>query len=276
MTGLRKIVALGALVGGASTVVAGNPNSAHVTFDDGPEGWSINGWSGITPTGGNPGARIHWNNFTDTFGIAARTSTNPAFIGDYTEKGEVELAIDFQVNFITFGGNPVPRTLVVILYDDDPFEGAPPAAVWKTLGTLPGTGLPWTTFSTTIENVDDEALPPGWNGAGAEDPVTFEPILPAGRTWSNVLQGVDRIEFTTFVPGFFYGFTFFNLSIDNVKITPLGGGLFGDLNGDGVVDGADLGILLNAWGTDDPTADLDENGVVDGADLGLLLNAWSR
>jgi len=46
-----------------------------------------------------------------------------------------------------------------------------------------------------------------------------------------------------------------------------------DLNGDGVVDGADLGILLGAWGGDGP-ADLNDDGVVDGADLGLLLGAW--
>jgi len=49
----------------------------------------------------------------------------------------------------------------------------------------------------------------------------------------------------------------------------------GDLNGDGVVDGADLGILLNAWGTNDPVADLNGDGVVDGADLGILLNNWT-
>ena len=55
---------------------------------------------------------------------------------------------------------------------------------------------------------------------GDEDPVTFEPILPAGRSWTDVLAGVDRIEFTTFVPGFFFGFTNFDLSIDNVSIAP--------------------------------------------------------
>ena len=47
-----------------------------------------------------------------------------------------------------------------------------------------------------------------------------------------------------------------------------------DLNGDGVVDGADLGLLLGAWGTSGPAADLNEDGTVDGADLGLLLGAW--
>lgn len=48
----------------------------------------------------------------------------------------------------------------------------------------------------------------------------------------------------------------------------------GDLNGDGKVDGADMGLMLGAWGTDDPRADLDGNGDVNGADLGLLLGAW--
>jgi len=46
-----------------------------------------------------------------------------------------------------------------------------------------------------------------------------------------------------------------------------------DLNGDGVVDGADLGLLLGEWGG--PGAgDLNGDGTVDGADLGLLLGAW--
>jgi len=49
----------------------------------------------------------------------------------------------------------------------------------------------------------------------------------------------------------------------------------GDLNGDGVVDGADLGILLNSWGSCvGCAADLNGDGVVDGADLGILLNNW--
>lgn len=46
-----------------------------------------------------------------------------------------------------------------------------------------------------------------------------------------------------------------------------------DLNGDGEVNGADLGLLLNSWGIDG-AADLNDDGVIDGADLGLLLNAW--
>ncbi len=46
-----------------------------------------------------------------------------------------------------------------------------------------------------------------------------------------------------------------------------------DLDGDGAVGGADLAILLSAWGGPGP-ADLDGDGVVGGADLAILLGAW--
>lgn len=55
--------------------------------------------------------------------------------------------------------------------------------------------------------------------------------------------------------------------------------VIGDVNGDGKVDGADLGLLLAAWGVCGPCwlcpADLNEDCQVDGADLGTLLSAWS-
>ena len=51
---------------------------------------------------------------------------------------------------------------------------------------------------------------------------------------------------------------------------------FGDLNGDGIVDGADQGLLLAQWGScpSECSGDLDGDGDVDGADLGLFLSAW--
>ena len=49
-----------------------------------------------------------------------------------------------------------------------------------------------------------------------------------------------------------------------------------DLSGDGVVNGGDLGLLLNAWGPTQPTGagDVNHDGVVNGADMALLLGAW--
>ncbi|MAC18949.1 MAG: hypothetical protein CMJ23_04585 [Phycisphaerae bacterium] len=50
---------------------------------------------------------------------------------------------------------------------------------------------------------------------------------------------------------------------------------FADVNGDGIVDSGDLGLLLGAWGAcSGCPQDLDGNGTVDAADLGLLLAAF--
>ncbi len=51
-------------------------------------------------------------------------------------------------------------------------------------------------------------------------------------------------------------------------------GCVGDFNNDGIVDGADLGSLLGAWGSSGVPQDLNGDGEVDGADLGTLLGAW--
>ena len=51
-----------------------------------------------------------------------------------------------------------------------------------------------------------------------------------------------------------------------------------DLTHDGMVDGADLSILLQDWGTCPPKggcpADFNQDGMVDGADLSILLEEW--
>jgi len=52
-------------------------------------------------------------------------------------------------------------------------------------------------------------------------------------------------------------------------VTPTGP----DLDGDGVVGGSDLAVLLGAWGGSG-AADLDGNGVVDGGDLAIVLGSW--
>jgi hypothetical protein len=64
--------------------------------------------------------------------------------------------------------------------------------------------------------------------------------------------------------------------VDEVQAFVLGcNDVLGDLNADGLVNGADLGILLGAWGSAGGPADLDGSGAVDGGDLGILLGAWS-
>jgi hypothetical protein len=48
----------------------------------------------------------------------------------------------------------------------------------------------------------------------------------------------------------------------------------GDLDSDGLVGGADLAVLLGAWGGASIVADMNVDGIVDGADLAMLLGAW--
>ena len=50
--------------------------------------------------------------------------------------------------------------------------------------------------------------------------------------------------------------------------------VWGDLNGDGDIDGNDLGMMFSQWGMDGP-ADFNTDGIVDAEDLGILLTNWT-
>jgi len=66
-------------------------------------------------------------------------------------------------------------------------------------------------------------------------------------------------------------------AIDDFRITNIdctANTIPGDLDGDGLVNGADLASLLNGWGTTGST-DIDGSGNTDAADLAILLNNWS-
>ena len=47
-----------------------------------------------------------------------------------------------------------------------------------------------------------------------------------------------------------------------------------DINGDDIIDGGDLSLLLGTWGTPAKEYDLDGDGVVGGGDLSLVLATW--
>jgi hypothetical protein len=51
---------------------------------------------------------------------------------------------------------------------------------------------------------------------------------------------------------------------------------FGDFDGNGAVNGADLSMLLGAWGTKNPEFDVNDDGFIDGADLSLVLGYWGE
>jgi hypothetical protein len=69
------------------------------------------------------------------------------------------------------------------------------------------------------------------------------------------------------------GSGFPHLAVIKVGDAPGPGGCPADLDGNGVVSGGDLGIMLGQWGGPG-SADLDGNGIVAGGDLAILLAAW--
>jgi hypothetical protein len=204
----RALLSIGFLLAGplaAQTTV--------VTFENGGEGWDGNG--SIETDGGNPGANFHF--LIENFGIEARNDSNPAFTGDFTTSGEVTVGLDARVDSITFEGAEVSRDLIVEFRSHAlAQDGYPYTSVWFDLGVLQADPA-WHSFAVTFMPSSTD-LPAGWGGYGAEDPVTFEPILPPGVTFADVMASTDELAFTTFEPGYFYGFTDFDVRFDNLFI----------------------------------------------------------
>lgn len=222
MTQIGRSIRIGAAAALACAAWA-SADTTTVTFDNGAEGWTgpsgIGGATSIVPGGGNPGANMRtvFNDFGITFG----TDSNSAFIQDFTQYTQVSFGIDTRVEFLNFFGQDVSRSWVLELRDyDNVSTGYPYVSVWYNLGTISEAATnDWTTFGVTIDDPSAAALPAGWGGFGDEDPNTFEPILPADRTFASVLAGVDEVVFTTFEPGFFFGFTDHTVRIDNITVT---------------------------------------------------------
>ncbi|MFG0274939.1 MAG: hypothetical protein ACF8QF_07775 [Phycisphaerales bacterium] len=105
----------------------------------------------------------------------------------------------------------------------------------------------------------------GVYSAGLGAAVVLDSLNDQLRTYAQGTAGAGAIVLTTGVSGSGSGESA-QLIVIPTDPCP------SDLSGDGVTDGADLGLLLGAWGT--PAGDLNGDGTTDGADLGLLLGAW--
>ncbi len=189
-----------------------------VTFDNGTEGWNGVGDS-IDPVGGNPGANYHFVT-PEVFGISLSNATSGEFVFDYTSVPSLTLGIDVLVEHIIFWFQSVNRPWLVQLRDvDNPPANYHYVSVWYKFADISAAEYgDWTSFSVTIDDTSATDLPPGWHGTGAEAPGAV-PILPADRTFASVLAGVDQVVFTTFEPGYVFGYTIFILKIDNIAIT---------------------------------------------------------
>ena len=180
--------------------------------------------------------------------------------------------------FQTTRSTPVSRAWLVEFRDfDNTPPGYPWVSVWYVMGTISENDA-YQTYAVTIDDPSATELPKGWGGYGAEDPSTFEPILPADRTFADVLAGTDEVVLTTFQPGFFYGFTAFDIRLDNLTLITEGGetGEPADVNGDGAVNFDDLLGVLAAFGPcDGCPEDVNDSGAVDFDDVLAVLAAWT-
>jgi len=195
------------------------------TFSKNSAGWSgpggIGGASFINKKSGNtaPSLQTKFEDFGITF-----SEQKASWTGDLKTGKAFEIGLDVNVHDIVFFHDSVTRDLAVEFRDyDNPADGYPYTSVWYIVGTLNPANKGWQHYSVTVADPAATTLPQGWGGYGAEDPVTYEPKLPPGRTFANVIAGADEIVFTTLIPGWVYGFTYFNVGVDNLfirQITP--------------------------------------------------------
>ncbi|MFO0872865.1 MAG: dockerin type I domain-containing protein [Phycisphaerales bacterium] len=141
-------------------------------------------------------------------------------------------------------------------------DGFDVGAVLTNWGTT-GAGNPFDIDGNGVVNGADLALVlAAWGGCGAGGGLAGDDALPpAGPSaaWLELAAGATHGAPKRALPKGF----------DPARA---------DFNGDGRVNGGDLGLLLAAWGdVSEPLAaamDLDGDGRVDGADLGMLLASW--
>ena len=262
-----------------STHAAQSCTEDEVTFSDGLQGWiGTNGSTGSTEleeTGGNPEHHLHtvFNNF----GIEFSNDTNAAHLQNLLSHDEVTIEVDLKVEEIDFFGTPATRPWVLEIRD---YDDVPAGQLWVSVWYLfewVGAEDDWRTFTVTITDTTSSELPAGWGGTGSELPPDYEPSLPPDRTFASVLAGADEIAFTTYQPGWGFGFTDFDVRFDNVRFTACSSPTCpADLTEDGLVDGQDLARVLAYWGPCDSGCpeDLNGNGFVDGGDIAIMLGFW--
>jgi hypothetical protein len=194
-----------------------NAQTSVVDFSNGTQGWNnpVNSW--IDSSLGNQ-APAYRTQMVDTFGLTWQ-NTSADVLGALAPNKTVTIGLDFKALSITYLGDEVARHLTVELRDyDNTSGGYPYTSVWFDLGTVDAAMQGWKHLSVTIADTSASALPAGWGGYGDEN-AYGEPVLPAGRSFADVLAHADAVVFTTYVPGYFYGFTTYDVAIDNISIS---------------------------------------------------------
>ncbi len=114
------------------------------------------------------------------------------------------------------------------------------------------------------------------------EPMRFVSYNPATNTWTELADGAGGGGYRTHdnsdeASGWIYSRQ--GPAFEGYELPT--GGLPGDVDGNGVVDGLDLTAVLTAWETTpvdplwNPDADLDGNDVIDGLDLTEVISNWT-
>lgn len=194
---------------------------------------------------------------------------------------QIQIGTAYTVNCINFGvdNSGSPLTATVGLWRD-PSGGTPSVAELQPIAS----------YEVVLTTGDDQLLSvsgdPVCVEIGANETLVVTLDVPQSPDGFCTFAGGTTASSPTFIYASACGLSdFANLASigfpNNQWFVELSGdfgcgdGIVGDLNTDGIVDGADLAILLGAWGSNDPVADLSGDGEVGGADLSILLGNWT-
>jgi hypothetical protein len=271
----------------ASATSADETETFIETFDKGNNeaNWQIlmsSGQTVVVPDGGNPGAYITNTDQCCWAAPVVRTlSQTSIFTGDFRELGVTSLGLDMIITLAQADPHP-DFTMTLMLVHDNGTPGDTSDDTWVYLNideSIPWPGEGWKSYDFEVPSQLDLSfgeLPEGWQFY--QDQFGGPPMK--NHTWREVMENVSQVWFIGINDPAGIGFLLnWIIGADNIRITyEATKSIPGDLNGDGVVDGADLLILLSEWGKcddpDDCPADLNNDGVVDGADLLILLSNW--
>lgn len=139
-----------------------------------------------------------------------------------------------------------------------PFTNSSPAVMVLT-GTF---SIKGNTISLTSQGSVNETLPVPAGPPLVSAPFDLPTIIPAGQVAHLLISG-------TFADG-----TIATVGSSTLVMNGVPSAIVGDINQDGAVTGADLGLLLSGWSQPGPS-DLNNDGTTNGADIGLLLTNWT-
>ena len=195
----------------------------------------------------------------------------------------VDLIVFGNAFFTTAAGPPCVQSIYA--------EGGFVEVSSDGIGFVPVEGVEVDGLFPTLGYLDAE---PFGDGPGTLESDFTRPVDPvhapgmlAGMCWSEVIEAYDGSGGGTPIDLAGTGldavrFVRFTVPVDAMFLPELDAvadvaavGVSGDFDGDGLVDGADLTLLLGAWGDADPTFDLDGDGVITGGDLSILLGSWT-